>query len=869
MPYLRACFLSLIMAAMLSACGGGDVQNPAATDTSKSGFEPKLPLPRAAAEITPVGTSSALAIQAVNLQDAIAILKMIVGLEVNSSGQSVTAYQAYAADVDGNGKVELVDAIAVLKRVVGLETPSANWLVFNQTDSAPVVSDRLNPGIAPDLKAYVTSAATSNVGLVAVLRGDVVGSQFSYVWSLTSKPSNSDAKLTGANAASPTFTADVVGSYVATLTVSDGSSNTSLTRVTLTAALVLPGMPTIGAATLGDSTARIEFIPGSTGDQTVTYTASCVANGATTVISAGAASPITVTGLTNGVTYACKITPSSVAGIGSASGSASVTPACTVSNGTGAGVVANIGNMAVNCSNITYTISGAATGLATGNQVTLLNNSGNATTVTTNGVFSFSTPVSQNGTYAVTIGTQPTGQTCVVNNASGAGIAADVSNIQVACTSLGVTTKIGVNGSYARGVAIQADGKIVVAGVGITANRDGDFAVARYSSSGSLDPSFGGTGVVTTNISGRVASTDWVRGVAIQSDGKIIVVGYTQKSGDAAMGLALVRYLEDGSLDTSFAGTGIIVSVHPSKDKTGHSVAIQSDGKIIIAGGVTCTKRTLGKYCTLLERYNSNGSRDTTFNGPGADTTDDSTEGAAGLVLQNDGKILVVGGKDSGNGLELSVARYKPDGQRDSIFGISGLTTVAIGTDVGTYNWGTSIELQVDGNIVVSGVAHSNSANNHFSLTRLLPSGSVDVSFGKAGSVVTNVSIPPNSGYSYAVTVQSDGKIVVAGESMTVRADPQPYPGFYMAANLNFAAVRYTTSGNLDISFGGTGIVTTDINFLDDRCYGVAIQPNGSIVLAGESFTYDPLNNYGGYSSFGVLRIKSDGSVDATFSSRN
>ena len=136
----------MIVAAMLSACGGGDAQNPAATDTAQSGFQPKLPLPRAGAEITPVSTSSALAIQAVNLQDAIAILKMIVGLEVNSSGQPVTAYQSYAADLDGNGKVELTDAIAVLKRIVGLETQTANWLFFNQADSAPIVSDTLNPG---------------------------------------------------------------------------------------------------------------------------------------------------------------------------------------------------------------------------------------------------------------------------------------------------------------------------------------------------------------------------------------------------------------------------------------------------------------------------------------------------------------------------------------------------------------------------------------------------------------------------------------------------------------------------------------------------------------------------------------------------
>lgn len=333
MFYIRACFLILITAAMLSACGGGDVQNQTATDTSQPGFEPKLPLPRAAAEITPVGTSSALASQAVNLQDAIAILKMIVGLEVNGSGQAVTAYQAYAADVDGNGKVELTDAIAVLKRVVGLETQTANWLFFNQSGgSATVVSDKLKPGLAPDLKAYVTSSATtSNVGLVAVLRGDVVGSQFSYEWSLTSKPANSSAALTGGTAATPAFTADVVGSYVAALKVSDGSSNTSATTLTLTAAvLVLPGTPTIGAATPGDTTASIAFTPGSTEGQTVTYTASCTATSGTTGAGTGTASPVSVTGLTNGLTYSCTVTPSSSVGTGTASSAVSVVPVIAV-----------------------------------------------------------------------------------------------------------------------------------------------------------------------------------------------------------------------------------------------------------------------------------------------------------------------------------------------------------------------------------------------------------------------------------------------------------------------------------------------------------------------------------------------------------
>lgn len=326
-------WLLLTVLVFLVSCGGGGDQNTVATNSSQPGFEQQVQFPPSASESAAASTTSALASQAVNLQDAIAILKMIVGLEVNSSGQAVTAYQAYAADVDGNGKVELTDAIAVLKRVVGLETQSANWLFFNQSGgSAPVVSDKLNPGLAPDLTAYVTtSAATSNVGLVAVLRGDVVGSQFSYEWSLTSKPANSSAALTGGTAATPAFTADVVGSYVAAVKISDGSSNTSSTTLTLTAAeLILPGAPTIGAATPGDATASIAFTPGVTGGKTVTYTASCTATGGTTGSGSSTASPVAVTGLTNGLTYNCTITPSSSVGTGTASSAVSVLPVVAV-----------------------------------------------------------------------------------------------------------------------------------------------------------------------------------------------------------------------------------------------------------------------------------------------------------------------------------------------------------------------------------------------------------------------------------------------------------------------------------------------------------------------------------------------------------
>jgi uncharacterized delta-60 repeat protein len=445
---------------------------------------------------------------------------------------------------------------------------------------------------------------------------------------------------------------------------------------------------------------------------------------------------------------------------------------------------------------------------------------------------------------------------------------ADVTNVNISCASLGAITKIGANGSGARGVAIQADGKIVVAGVAITGNSDTDVALVRYHSNGTLDTSFGGTGVITRNISGRIASTDWVRGVAIQSDGKIVLVGYTQRQGDVSIGLAILRYHSDGRIDTGFAGSGILVSTHPTKDKLGHTIAIQADGKIIVGGAVNCIDRASGEYCTLLERYNDDGSLDTTFNGPSASRADFNTRGVAGLTLQTDGKILVAGSKNSGNGEELAVARYQSTGQSDSGFGNAGLVVVPIGLDVGSSNYGTGISLQTDGKIVVSGVAHTNLENNHFSITRLLASGAVDFDFGNAGSVVTKVALPPESDYSYAVVAQPDGKIIVVGESTVPRINTLPFPGFYSRANINCAVVRYNSLGGLDASFGGSGMVSIDLNNLDDRCYGVALQTNGSIVLIGASVRYDDSRS-DAYSSFAVIRLNSNGSLDNDFGSSN
>jgi hypothetical protein len=211
----------------MASCGGGG-GNQAVSDSATS---PAAVLQiQAAPSAIATTTASPVAAKAVDLTDAIAILKMIVGLDVNSGGAALTAYQAYAADVDANGKVELSDAISVLKRIVGLETATADWMFFNGT---PTVADKLNPGLPASVSAAVSSS--TNVSMTAVLRGDVVSSSaYTYSWALT-KPAGSSASLVSTTAANPSFKADVAGAYVATMTITDGSSNVATSSVTVTA----------------------------------------------------------------------------------------------------------------------------------------------------------------------------------------------------------------------------------------------------------------------------------------------------------------------------------------------------------------------------------------------------------------------------------------------------------------------------------------------------------------------------------------------------------------------------------------------------------------------------------------------------------
>ena len=362
-----------------------------------------------------------------------------------------------------------------------------------------------------------------------------------------------------------------------------------------------------------------------------------------------------------------------------------------------------------------------------------------------------------------------------------------------------LTTAVGKD-CHGKGVALQGDGKIVVAGYSFKAGGGQCFTVLRYTADGSLDTSFADSGKVTTNVGTKYASAE---SVTIQSDGKIVVAGDSfNASGNNDF--AVVRYNANGTLDMSFNETGKATADFGAHDY-GRSVAVHGDGRIVVTGYTTKSYESK-KECALA-CFEANGSLDTTFNGTGEVTTNFGGDGNAegrSVAVQTDGKIVVVGYATAGNTEEFALARYNADGTLDTSFGDSG----QVMTDVGiSGSNATGVALQKDGKIVVVGYAVNNSGTNYdFACVRYNTDGKVDQSFGDGGKVMTSVG--QGDGKANSVAVQSDGKIIVAG---SVYFGDVTVAGSVYVGDSKFAVVRYEASGKLDMSFNAAGSVLTAV----------------------------------------------------------
>ncbi len=328
--------------------------------------------------------------------------------------------------------------------------------------------------------------------------------------------------------------------------------------------------------------------------------------------------------------------------------------------------------------------------------------------------------------------------------------------------------------SRAHGVRYQPDGKIVAAGTTLSAQQGytDEFVVVRYMPDGSLDTGFGTGGIVRIQAGQFATPSSGAFGMILQPDGKIVAVGAANDTTDISL-VALVRYMPDGSLDTGFGTGGIVrtqVGQASEKGSLGSRGVLQPDGKIVVAAQTIDIYGEAQRMAVV--RYMPDGSLDTTTFGTGgivrtqAGSPAAPTSGASDVAVQPDGKIVLAGATwNTFQIVDVALVRYMPDGSLDTTFGTGGIVRGPGGGPPGGGAEGKAIAIQADGKIVVGGdTAPLFGQPKTGAVFRYLPDGSLDTSFGTGGTQITPP--PPAAspaGVIYGVVLQPNGKIVAAG----------------------------------------------------------------------------------------------------------
>lgn len=352
-------------------------------------------------------------------------------------------------------------------------------------------------------------------------------------------------------------------------------------------------------------------------------------------------------------------------------------------------------------------------------------------------------------------------------------------------------------------VVTTPDGRIVVVG-STDYTGAGDFAVARFTSDGTPDTSFNGTGRKSLGS----AANDIGGGVAVLPNEQIVVAG----QGNAAQDFVATRLNADGSLDTTF-GSGGSTSVDFGATETVNAMIRQPDGKLVLVGSTSAT----GGGDFAIARLNADGSPDTTFATGGKETVDfGGLDAAAAVALAPDGKIVVAG--QGGPGRDMVVTRLNIDGSIDTSFAPA--TAGKAFVDFGATDLANGVVVGPDGKIVLDG-ATSAVGSGDFAVARLTASGLLDPTFSGDGKLTLGYGAANES--ALAIALQQNGRIVVMGT-----AD----------ANSDFVVSRLAPDGSVDSSFGTGGTVGVDFGAVEYDG-DVTLQPDGQIVIAGSTNVTD------------------------------
>lgn len=385
---------------------------------------------------------------------------------------------------------------------------------------------------------------------------------------------------------------------------------------------------------------------------------------------------------------------------------------------------------------------------------------------------------------------------------------------QLDCLDIGfgnegkVTTPIGTQEDIGNSVVIQPDENLIVAGYSKNGTNF-EIALVRYKNNGDLDPDFGIGGIVTTDIG---TGSDIARSLALQADEKIVVIGYSYYTGSDS-DIALIRYNSDGSLDNNFGINGKVMTDFNGYNDYGNSLAIGDDEKIIVTGNSISPNQSSD---FIIVRYLPDGSLDSIFGINGKVVIDfGDFDYAYKVILQPDGKIVIVGQADNPSDHDFFICRLDEIGNLDNSFGQGGIVT----TDFGDFDdKAVSAILQPDNKIIVVGGVPDNLFTSPFMIARYNVNGSLDNTFGIGGKVTTDFdNETQRSDMAWSVALQSDGKIVVAGDS-----------------GGKFALARYNVDGSLDNSYCSGGKVITAVgDIIHAGAKSVLIQSDNKIVSAG------------------------------------
>ena len=360
-------------------------------------------------------------------------------------------------------------------------------------------------------------------------------------------------------------------------------------------------------------------------------------------------------------------------------------------------------------------------------------------------------------------------------------------------------------------IAIQTDGKILQSGM---SKPDGEWLITtvRYTTSGNLDSSWGGDGIVTTDIG---ENYDVSRSVLLQDDGKVVVVGGSSRnsSGIEDVNFLAIRYNTDGGLDETFGDNGIASFNIQGSSELVESGVIGKNGNIYIAGQANNTENN---YDVAILSINSEGTLLTDFGQEGVAIADidGNRDAVYDVITQTDGKIIAVGSTQLGNASgfnALAIFRFNQNGTLDNQFANGGSLVIDMVGSSGDV--GRAVKVQRDGKILVTG----GSNGRIIFVIRLNQDGSLDSSFGDEG--ISFISVEEEMVEAYDLEIQSDGKIIVVGQHWDQKS--------------NLVVARLLRNGSLDSKFGGNGIVIFSLSDYYESAQSVAVQEDGRIVIGG------------------------------------